>query len=185
MSRVITLKPWKRAGYLDALDGHLSMDGIDLVTLAARTGTPHYVYSEKKLRANAAGMRQAFGKVHPNTTIAYASKALATMSVLRIMREERLGVEVNSGGELFKVMQAGFTGDQIVFNGVAKTRVEIEAAIAARIKAINVDSLSELERVIECARQSPHPANVPTRPSLTGGACPFGSTPCSRSATSP
>jgi D-ornithine/D-lysine decarboxylase len=147
------------------------MDGIDLATLAERTGTPHYVYSEKKLRANAAGMLKAFSNVHSNTTIAYASKALANMSVLKILREEGLGIEVNSGGELFKVMQAGFIGDQIIFNGVAKTKVEIEAAIAARIKAINVDSLSELKRVIECAKHSPYPANVALRvvPEIQGG----------------
>ncbi len=171
MSQVIALKPWERKAYLESLDGHLSMDGVDLVTLAAHTGTPHYVYSEKKLRANAAEMIQTFGDIHPNFTVAYASKALANMSVLKIFRDEHLGIEVNSGGELFKATQAGFTGDQIVFNGVAKTKVEIDAAIAAKIKAINVDSLSELDRVIDCAKQGPHPANVTLRvvPEIQGG----------------
>jgi len=171
MTHAIALTPWKRQGYLDSENGSLTMDGIDLAELAVATGTPHFVYSEKRLRANASAMLNALRNIHRNTTIAYASKALANMSVLRILKAEGLGIEINSGGELHKAIQAGFTGDQIVFNGVAKSQTEIEAAIAAQIKAINVDSLGELDRIIECAGQSPPAANVTLRvvPEIQGG----------------
>jgi diaminopimelate decarboxylase len=170
-NKAIALTPWKRQGYLESQNGNLTLEGVDLVELAERVGTPHYVFSEKKLRANANTMLSAFCQVHPNTNVTYASKALANLSALKIVREEGLGVEVNSGGELYKALQAGFTGDQIVFNGVSKTTTEITAAITANIKAINVDSLSELGRIITCAKESVQPANIALRvvPEIIGG----------------
>jgi diaminopimelate decarboxylase len=84
------------------------------------------------------------------------------MSILDTVR--RAGdVEVNSGGELFKVKKVGFRADQIVFNGVSKTDAEIHDAIEYGILAINIDSLYELEQVTRVARSMAKRANVAIR----------------------
>jgi diaminopimelate decarboxylase len=156
----------------DALNGHLVLEGHDLVALAAQHGSPLFVFSERRLRANAAGFLQAARAGHPKSVICYASKAGSNRQVLRVIREEGLSIEVNSGGELHKVTEAGFTPDQIVFNGVAKSIDELQQAITLGIRAINVDSAFELRRIAELATSSGKVANVALRlvPGIAGGA---------------
>ncbi|KGM33614.1 diaminopimelate decarboxylase family protein, partial [Inquilinus limosus] len=129
-----------------AADGRLTLDGHDLVALARAHGTPLFVFSEARLRGNARRFRQAAEAGHPRVLVCYASKACSNLSVLAAVREEGLGAEVNSGGELHKALAAGVAPDRIVFNGVAKTVEEIGEAIGRGIKAINVDSPFELRR---------------------------------------
>jgi D-ornithine/D-lysine decarboxylase len=132
--------------------GHLWFDGVDLVELAARAETPFYVYSERRLRANIADLRRAFETLRPATEVFFASKACSNQWFLRVVREAGINVEVNSGGELETALQIGFAPRQIIFNGVAKTRDEIAAAVQAGVRALLIDSLFELERVAEVAR---------------------------------
>ena len=82
------------------------------------------------------------------------------------MRDAGIDCEVNSGGELFKALRAGFRPDQIIFNGTSKTDAEIDEAIGAGIYSINVDSVYEIELIEARARAS-------------------ASAPASRSASSP
>jgi diaminopimelate decarboxylase len=132
---------------LTVRDGHLWFDGIDLAAAACGLETPFYVYSERRLRANAAALLDGFGARHPGTEIFFASKACSNLWFLHVVRDAGLNVEVNSGGELAKVLRVGFSPRQIVFNGVAKTEGEIAAAVDAGVRAILADSLFELERV--------------------------------------
>ena len=88
----------------------------------------------------------------PRRSICYASKALSAIKALRLIEAEGLGIEVNSGGELFRAKLAGFAPDRIILNGVAKSEEELRAALSPPIKAINVDSLFELQRIIAVAR---------------------------------
>lgn len=144
---------WIQPGFLEAGGPHLAMDGRDLVTLAQERGTPLYVYSERRVVDNARRMLAACAAVDPRVTICYAAKACAAAPILRLLRAEGVAIEVNSGGELFKAGHAGFPPDAIVFNGVAKTVDEIAAALSPPIKAINVDSLFELDRILAVARR--------------------------------
>ena len=90
-----------------AADGRLTLDGHDLVALARAHGTPLFVFSEARLRGNARRFRQAAEAGHPRVLVCYASKACSNLSVLAAVREEGLGAEVNSGGELYKALAAG------------------------------------------------------------------------------
>ena len=157
-----------------AADGRLSLDGHDLVALAQAHGTPLFVFSEARLRGNAARFRRAAEAGHPRVLVCYASKACSNLSVLAAVREEGLGVEVNSGGELYKALAAGVAPGRIVFNGVAKTVEEIGEAIGRGIKAINVDSPFELRRIGETGRAMGRRAEVALRlvPGVEGGATP-------------
>jgi diaminopimelate decarboxylase len=154
---------WQVPGYLDTRDGRLLMHGVDLVTLAQSRETPLYVYSATRILETARAMRRSFAAHHPRTRICYASKALSAIKVLRMLHAEGLGVEVNSAGELFRAKLSGFAADSIVSNGVSKSVDELRAALSPPIKAINVDSLFELSRIIEVARNLKTRANVALR----------------------
>ncbi|NLK72091.1 MAG: diaminopimelate decarboxylase, partial [Clostridiales bacterium] len=148
---------------LETKGGHLFFDGKDLVEIAKNYGTPVYVFSERRLKENVREILDAFRHYHPNTTLHYASKCEATIANLQIIREAGSDIEVNSGGELYKALYAGFTPEQIIFNGVAKTVSELEYAINQGIKSINVDSLFEMKRIIETAKRLDKKANVTVR----------------------
>jgi diaminopimelate decarboxylase len=155
--------PWQIPGFLENRDGRLTMDGHDLVALAETRGTPIYIYSARRIVETARRMRQAFERLNPKVTIAYASKALSAIKILRLVKAEGLAIEVNSGGELFRAKMAGFAPEEIVFNGVSKTAEELRAALSPPIKAINVDSLFELSRISEVARAMQVKANIALR----------------------
>ena len=155
---------WQIAGYLEAQGGRLTMDGVDLVALAERRGTPLIVYSARRIVDTARAVRAAFRAQHERTTICYASKALSAIKVLRLLRAEGIGVEVNSAGELYRAkVAAGFEPSEIVSNGVSKSVEELRALLCPPVKAINVDSLFELERVTGVARELKVRANVALR----------------------
>lgn len=182
MSEAFSLTPWQVAGYLEARDGRLAMEGVDLVRLAEEHGTPLFVFSAARIRANAAALSAVFRACHPNTTVAYASKACSLMAVLKLVRDCGCALEVNSEGELAKARLAGFPDAAIVLNGVAKSRSEIAAAVDPPIKAINVDSLFELGRIREVAEARGTRANVALRlvPELESGTAPGTETASSR-----
>jgi len=152
--------------------GHLILEGCDLVELAEGHGTPLFVFSERRLRDNAGGFLRAARKGHPKAVVCYASKACSNHRVLQIIHEEGLSIEINSGGELHKAIEAGFAPHQIVFNGVAKSVEELRQAIALGIRAINVDSAFELRRIAEISASTGKVANVALRlvPGIAGGA---------------
>lgn len=154
------MENWVIPGYLERENGHLHMDGVDVVQLAETYGTPVYIFSEKRLKENVREILDGFREFHPNTSLHYAAKCESTLANLEIIREAGSDIEVNSGGELFKALLAGFRGDQIVFNGVAKSVAEIENAVLNEIKSINIDSRFELLRVREVAKRLGKKANI-------------------------
>lgn len=141
-------------------NGFLSMDGVNLVELAKKHGSPVYIFSEKRLKNNVTEILEAFQKYHKKTTLHYASKAETTLAVLQVIRDGGSFLEVNSGGELFKGLKAGYQPEEIIFNGVGKTENELELAISEGIKAINVDSVFELERITTVAKRLDTKANI-------------------------
>ncbi|MDO8697372.1 MAG: hypothetical protein Q7J74_09715, partial [Pseudomonas sp.] len=131
-----------------------------------------YVYSQTKLRENALDILGNFRREHANTRVCFASKACANLTVLKVFKDCGLSIEVNSGGEFFKARAAGYAPADMVFNGVAKQVGELREVIGAGIKAINVDSLSELSRILAVASELQQQARVTLRiiPEIKGGA---------------
>jgi len=171
MSEAFRLRPFEDGTFLSVAGDRLLLDGADLTALAHEHGTPLFVYSERRLRANARGLQKAFRRHHPNASVCFASKACANLSVLRAVGAEGVDLEVNSGGELQKARHAGFAADRLVFNGVAKSATEIALALDPPIKAINVDSPFELARIAEVAAAMGVRARVALRgvPGVEGG----------------
>jgi diaminopimelate decarboxylase len=133
-------------------DGQLCFDGAKLDTLAKKYGTPLYVFSEKEIARNIQEILRAVS-VYAKSRVFYAAKACSVLAILRIVKDQGIGVEANSLFELMKAFEAGFTGNEIVFNGVVKTRADLEYAISHDLYLINVDSLYELRLVDQISRE--------------------------------
>jgi diaminopimelate decarboxylase len=122
--------------------GQLCCEDVPVASLAARYGTPLYVYSRSALGRRFQEMRQAFRGARP--LICYSVKANSNSSILRLLGRSGAGFDIVSGGELFRVLKAGGDPSKTVFAGVGKTSAEIAAALRAGIHMFNVESKAEL-----------------------------------------
>jgi len=138
-------------------------DSADAVDLAHEHGTPLFVVSESRLRHNIERLLKIRDVIDRPLKVFYAAKAMSTMGILRAVKDAGIDIEVNSGGELWKALKAGFVGEQIIFNGTSKEVWELELAIENGIYAIQVDSLYELSLIDETAERLGKRANVSLR----------------------
>jgi len=153
-SGTVKLSPaWTIPGYLEVRDGHLSINGVDALALVKAHGSPLFVFSEARIRANIARLKHAAQVVDRPIKFCYASKANSNMAILKAVLEAGIDVEVNSGGELFKALKIGFRPDQIIFNGTSKSDDELDESVRAGIYAINVDSIYEIGLVEQAVRR--------------------------------
>jgi diaminopimelate decarboxylase len=120
-------------------------DGCDTVALAREYGTPLYVVSERMIRERLRELRSSFLDRYPGTGALYASKALQTLDICRIVASEGIGLDVVSAGELYAAAKAGFPMDRIWFHGNSKTDEEIRMAVEYGVGRVVVDNLHELE----------------------------------------
>jgi diaminopimelate decarboxylase len=127
----------------------LHCESVPLTKLAAKYGTPLYVYSATAILDRFAAFEHAFKEV-PHT-VCYSVKANSNLTILRLLAREGCGFDVVSGGELERVRVANRGAKQIVFSGVGKTSREMAAALKAGILLFNVESESELWVLAECA----------------------------------
>ena len=138
----------------EALPGHpqiarhgatLMIESLPAVELARRFGTPLYVYSRAAIEQSA----RAYGDAVQGRPVAlrYAVKANSSLAILQVLARLGWGFDVVSGGELARVLAAGASASSVVFSGVGKTDTEIAAALRAGVQCLNVESLSELQRV--------------------------------------
>jgi diaminopimelate decarboxylase len=162
MTRLNSQLAWTIPNYLEVHNNHLHINGVDTIELAEEFDTPLFVISAPRIRRNIERLLEA-ARHHRRVKLCYASKANNILGVLRVVREAGIDVEVNSGGELFRALRAGFRPDQIEMNGVSKTEREIAEAIDAGIYAINVDSPFELELIEQTAARLSKRANVTIR----------------------
>src|SRR6266487_6020853 len=154
MSSPVAVAPaWTIPDYLEVCDGHLSINGADALELIREKGSPLFVFSEPRIRANIDRLKLAAMAVDRPIRFFYASKANSNMTVLKTVLESGIDVEVNSGGELFKALRVGFHARQIIFNGTSKSDDELDEAVSAGIYAINVDSIYEIALVEESVKR--------------------------------
>jgi diaminopimelate decarboxylase len=136
--------------------GVLHVEEVPLPEIAVAAGTPTYVYSGAHIGARHDELARACAS-HP-TLLCYAVKANSSQAVLRTLARRGAGADIVSGGELTRAIAAGIPAAKIVFSGVGKLDVEIDAAISAGLRAINVESAEELLRVATRARALGRPA---------------------------
>src|SRR5580698_6784361 len=119
-------------------DKSLFLDDMPLADIAAKAGTPCYVYSARTILENFRAYDAAFG-AQPHT-VCYAIKANSNLAILKLLAEAGAGFDIVSGGELFRVLQAGADPQTVIFSGVGKTSQEIDYALEQHIKSFNCES---------------------------------------------
>jgi len=127
----------------------LHCEGVALDQITAQTGSPVYIYSASTFRDH---FRKLDHAMHPvDHLICYAVKANSNLAVLGLLAAEGSGFDIVSGGELFRVLQAGCDPGRVTFAGVGKTTEEIEYALRSGIYSFNVESEAELQHIDEVA----------------------------------
>jgi diaminopimelate decarboxylase len=132
--------------------GRLSIAALDAQELTRQFGSPLYVFDEHELRSTCREYVQAFTSRHAGTEITYASKAYLSRWMASVARDEGIGLDIVSGGELAVAMSAGFPAARCHFHGNNKAEDELREAIDAGIGRIIVDNFYELELVDRIAR---------------------------------
>lgn len=126
-------------------NGRLYCEEVAVADLAAEFGTPLWVYSKATLVQRYREIQTAFAEVDP--VICYSVKANSNLSILKIMQEVGSSFDVVSGGELYRVQQAGADTTKVVFAGVGKTDDEIRFAVEQNILMFDVESEAELDAI--------------------------------------
>jgi diaminopimelate decarboxylase len=133
--------------------GHLVIGGCDVVDLTEEFGTPLYLFDESTLRHKCREFKDEFCKYHPDTLVIYASKAFLNRALALIFKEEGLGLDVVSGGELSIAHSVDFPLDRVYFHGNNKTPEELNLALDWGVGRIVVDNFYELELLDGLARE--------------------------------
>ena len=123
--------------------GHLTFGGCDTVALAEKYGTPLYVMDGDLIESNMQACMQAMAQHFSSYKVFYASKAIITKAICKMVEKNGLHLDVVSAGELYVALQAGFPGERISMHGNVKTPQELEMAMTHRVTLI-ADSLDEL-----------------------------------------
>ena len=131
--------------HIKRIDGELFIDGVSLTEIAEEYGTPSYVYSESLIKQN---LEEYTSSVRNEDKICYAVKSNSNLSILKLLADNGSGFDVVSGYELQRCLIAGADPKKIIFSGVGKTEKEISLALQNKIFSINIESESELERII-------------------------------------
>ena len=134
--------------------------------LAERFGTPLYVYDLDVVDGQVAALRAA---LPPVVELAYAIKANPALAVVAHLGRLGLGTDVASGGELETVRRAGVAADRVVMTGPGKRDDELRAAVAAGIRAITVESPTELARLDSIAAAAGRRQPVMLRAAVSEG----------------
>ncbi len=144
--------------------GHLTIGGMDVPELAKKYGTPLYLMDEDYIRDTCREYRKAMlDHYGENFMVAYASKAFSTKYMYKILNEEKMAVDVVSGGELYTALSAGFPAERIYFHGNNKTEDEIKMALEAGIRRFVVDNREELYAINRLAEKMDVVADVSFR----------------------
>jgi diaminopimelate decarboxylase len=134
--------------------GHLTVAGVDTVSLGEKYGTPLYVMDEALIRRNMNRYVTAMGQYFPAGSMPLlASKALSFKEIYRIAQEEHMGTDIVSAGELYTALAADFPPERMYFHGSAKSTADVRFAIDAGVGHFIVDNVEELERISRYATE--------------------------------
>ena len=155
--------------HFDYKNGELYAEDVALREIAAKVGTPAYVYSTATLERHYSVFADSFKGI--DALVAYSVKANSNIAVLATLAKMGAGADVVSGGELARALVAGIPANKIVFSGVGKTEAEMRSALSAGIRVFNVESLPELRLLNKTALSMKTVAPIAFRvnPDVTAG----------------
>lgn len=160
---------------INTKNGELYLDNISLSDLANKYGTPSYVYSASLIRKNFLEYKDA---LRAADKVCFAVKSNSNINLLKLLNSLGSGFDVVSGNELKRCLVAGADPKDIVFSGVGKTKEEIKLAIEKNIFSINIESESELERIVQVSQKAAQQVNCAIRvnPNISSESHPYIST---------
>jgi diaminopimelate decarboxylase len=138
---------------LENRKGELFIDGVSALELMEKFDTPLYVISEKRIRENYRRVYDALARNYEKVRVHYAAKANTSLSLLKILKDEDAYLDAVSPGEIFSALKAGFSPEKILFTGTSVRNDELRFLLDNKV-TINVDSLSQLERLLKMAAPS-------------------------------
>src|SRR5699024_9611431 len=145
----------------------LEIGRLDAVKLTEKYGTPLYVYDVSVIRENCRAFVDTFDKMGVSAKVTYASKAFSSIAILQVIKEEGLGLDVVSEGELYTALKAGFPVEKIHMHGNNKSRQELQMAVDNNIGCIIIDNFYEIELLTEILQEKNEQMDVLLR--LTPG----------------
>ena len=142
-------------------EDELYCEDVPVQKIAAEIGTPFYLYSHATLTRHFKAFSEAFAGMQK--LICFSAKANTNLAILKLFATAGGGLDIVSGGELFRGMQAGFAPDRIVYSGVGKRIDEIDYALKSDILMFNLESLDELKLISQRAVQLNRRARIAIR----------------------
>jgi diaminopimelate decarboxylase len=142
-------------------DGQLYCEDVPVAIIAEQVGTPTFIYSAATFRDHYNKLAAAFAELKP--IICYSIKSCGNLHIIRLLSELGAGMDVVSGGEVFRAMKGGADPARIVFAGVGKTDREINEAIDAGVGWFNIESEAELANLIGIAEGRGRPVRAALR----------------------
>ena len=153
-------------GPLENRDGELYFDGVSAAELAEAFDTPLYVISESRIRDNYRRLHDALTRNYGKIRVYYAAKANSNLAVLKILEKEGACLDAVSPGEVFMALATGFPSSRILFTGTSVRNDELKFLADSNI-TVNVDSLSQLDRVLKI--RVPEVLSVRVNPEIGAG----------------
>ncbi|MCG2758326.1 MAG: diaminopimelate decarboxylase [Desulfobacteraceae bacterium] len=126
-------------------DNELYCEDVPIKLIAEKVGTPFYLYSHATLKRHFLTFNDAFDGV--DRLICFSAKANTNLAVLKLFADLGGGLDIVSGGELYRGLKAGIPPEKIVYSGVGKRKDEIDYALSVGILMFNIESLEELELI--------------------------------------
>ncbi len=141
--------------------GKLEIGGCEVSKVAKEFGTPLYIMDEDTIRKNCRVYLNSMKEYYNGQgLVLYASKALSCKRIYNIMKEEGMGIDVVSGGELYTALKADFPAEKIYFHGNNKTEDELVMALENGVGRIVVDNIYELNLINALAKEKGIVANI-------------------------
>lgn len=142
-------------------DNELYCEDVAIQKIAEKIGTPFYLYSHATLKRHYTAFDDAFKGV--DRLVCYSAKANASLAIIKLMKHLGSGLDIVSGGELYRGLRAGFSPDRIVYSGVGKRIDEIDYALDSGVLMFNVESFEELKLIDKRAGMLKYKAPVAIR----------------------
>jgi len=150
--------------YFNYKNSTLFAENVDVQKIVSEVGTPVYIYSKATFKHHLQRIQEAYSEL--DTTICYSVKACGNINILKLLERESSGFDIVSGGELYRVLQAGANPSKIVYAGVGKTDTEIIEALNAGIGYFNIESEAELKNLIRLTKENSSAANKQPKAAL-------------------
>lgn len=142
-------------------NNELCCEGVPLRDICEEVGTPVFVYSRSTLERHFKVFEDPFSQM--DHLICFSMKACSNLAILRVFSNLGGGVDIVSGGELYRALKAGVDPSRIVYSGVGKTGAEMDEALRANILMFNVESEEELYLLDQRAQKQGTTARVALR----------------------